>query len=459
MALMAGELIEDLQFDFAHEPEHVLLATEIVHDFEARLAASRFIGACISREEVDLSFAEPAEHVSPIESLYDALQLAAEGDQKARSMVTINIATDVIERTTKAGHVMKVELDVDEAGRIQQFGQSMESVHANSLRYASNNPQMLARTKAETLNAFRIAEYHQQGLLDEYNVVVFSRAADDMSEPDMRDAGFFVDTMSVAIQVTTAEDQIITTESAFVAGKKAPNLERHDAETVVAVGNRIGVDLSQRSATQLLETPLLIHKSVIPNGVIDLVVLYDQAAGNTFFGEDKPAHDYYDYRVECRQREARFQPLVERITDQLVAEAPTITSRLHASERLDQLSQDHMVQQAVVDNTIDPQVFGPAAGDIERARYYFEQQQYDQALLAVGAAKQNAVSSSCPNGKNTGSQESLNGDGRDSDDRNDEPDDCEFVSKQCPKCHKKNVHTVISKGKISGSCGCTAKLT
>lgn len=32
--------------------------------------------------------------------------------------------------------------------------------------------------------------------------------------------------------------------------------------------------------------------------------------------------------------------------------------------------------------------------------------------------------------------------------------DCEFISKECPKCHKKDVKTVAKDGKYYGSCGC-----
>jgi len=39
-------------------------------------------------------------------------------------MVKLNAKTDVVERTMKAGHVMKVDLMPDETGRIQQHGQS-----------------------------------------------------------------------------------------------------------------------------------------------------------------------------------------------------------------------------------------------------------------------------------------------------------------------------------------------
>lgn len=458
---MAASAVAE-QIDYTtqfYDPEEVYLATELASDVETRLQASRFIGSCLAREAVDLSYAEEAEHVQPIESLYDAILLAAEGDERARQMVAINVATDVVERTMKTAHITKTVLNIDEAGRIQQFGQSMESVQANSLRYASDTPQMLARTKAETTNAFRIAEYHRQGLLEDYAVVVFSRAADDMSEAAMREAGFFVDTMSTSIQVTTSDGETLITESAFVAGKRHPNSERHDAETIAGIGEHLGVDLTHKSATKLLETPVLVHKSVLPNGALDIVKLYDAIAGDTFFGEDKPIHDYFAYRDICKEREERFGPLVESITDKLVALAPVVVDRMDASEKLHKLAGYHMSKQAVYDTDINPLVFDEeAAGNIEKGRIAYQNGDYATAHFFANRAAITQRSSSCPSAlkaRENDLQQDQNGESSSSDET---PGDCEFVSKQCPKCGEKNVKTIISKGKIKGSCGCSATL-
>lgn len=38
--------------------------------------------------------------------------------------------------------------------------------------------------------------------------------------------------------------------------------------------------------------------------------------------------------------------------------------------------------------------------------------------------------------------------------KQNEPEDCEFISKECPNCHKKNVKTVCRNGRYEGACGC-----
>jgi len=372
---------------------------ETPRDELVRRRAAKFIGAVLTDHQVDFASIETAEDIQPIESLFDAIKLAAEGDATARKMIETNVRTDVIERTIKAGHIMKVDLMADEAGNIQQYGQTMESVQANSLLFAADSWQMRQRTEAEVINAFRIKDYYHSGQLEDYSFVVFSQAADNMSETEMTEAGFFIDTMSCAIQVTTAEGSKLSTESAFVAGTKKPGEIRHDTDTLVALAKRLGADFEGKSAAEILNTPLLIPNNLIPNGAVDLVKIYDECAGGTFFGEDKPQEDYLDYREKCKERELMLLPTVEDIVDELIAEVQDIKGRVHAAERLHKLSEKHMVQQAVGDPSINPKVFGPAAPNIIQARLALALGNYEEVAEQTNVAIKVAKSSSCPSGK------------------------------------------------------------
>lgn len=415
---MGAEVAEQLEsveyYPEVHMPTgQVEVVPDMVEDEMVRLRAARFIGACLLDGQVEVSSTpEPNLAVQPIESLFDAIHLAAEGDIMARKMVETNVRTDVVERTIKTGHIIKVDLGVDEAGIIQQYGQSMESVQANSLKLAADSWQMQERTRAEATNAFRIEQLHRQDILKDYSFVVFSRAADNMTNQEMSEVGFFTETMSCAIQVTTADGSSLTTESAFVAGVKSPGETRHDEETVVMVAESLGADYSGKSAAEIIATPLLVHNSLMPNGVVDLVEMYDKSAGETFFGESKPKNDYLEYKDQCLERERTLQPKVECIVDELVAKGQTIRNRLDAAKKLHEISEKHMVEQAVFDNSINPRVFGStAASHIEQARIYIELGDNKNALLYVSKAKSTAVSSSCPSALKSG----INADARPED--------------------------------------------
>ncbi len=459
MAEAAVEQLRQTHF-IEHDRYTVAPLVEAVPDMASdelvRRRAAKFIGACLLENEVAVASSESVQITRPIESLYDALQLASEGHQEAYRMIETNVRTDVVERTIKAGHVIKVDLMIDEAGKIQQHGQSMETVQANSLRFASNSWQMRERTEAETTNAFRIEQLHRHGELQDYSFVVFSMAADNMTEAEMQKVGFFTDTMSCAIQVTTANGSRLSTESAFVAGIKEPGGVRHDAGAIITLAARFGVDLAGKTAAEIINTPLKIHNSLLPNGVVDLVKLYDECVGDSFFGEAHPKQDYAEYVRKCQERERMLQPKVDAITRELIAKLPYIHNRIQAAQALDRISQKHMVEQAVFDHSINPKVFGPAAEHIVLARQYFETGNIEQGIAETNQAKATAQSNSCPAAlidgtEQKGSGAESNGSGSSDD------EDCEFVSKKCPKCGEKNVLTKVTKHSISGSCGCSVK--
>ncbi|HET8708996.1 MAG TPA: hypothetical protein VFL85_01810 [Candidatus Saccharimonadales bacterium] len=432
----------------------VINVAELESDRQVQTEARRFIGAVALGDAI---ISDEVRQAAPW-TLMDAIRGAAAGSDEGMKMTTANVRTDVIERTLKAGHIVEVPMEINADGEIMQYGQTAADIQANSLRFACDDARMRARTEAETRNMFRMNEALRQGLLDEYNFVVFSRAADDMSETDAQKAGFFTDTMSCAIQVTSCENGAMQVESAFVAGKKTWDGPRHDAVTIAKLGAELGTDLSYESATDLVDTPLLIHKSLMPNGVVDVVKLYDDCAGGAFFGQDKPRQNYLAYLQKCREREASFGPRIQAITKQLIDRADSIKTPQDACAWLNKLSQKEMLEHSITDDSIDARVFGiDAAYRIEHARFYYAQGDLQRVQQLTRQAKSLARSSSCPGGvsggtstgpENTGEGES---DGTSS---SNELKDCEFISKECPKCHKKNVKTVVKKGRYYGACGC-----
>lgn len=414
----------------------------------------RSVGSTALKNEIENSQQFTPERKHEYDNLMDAIHAASRGDTQARLVVESNVRTDVVERTIKAGHVMQVKLDVDESGRISQHGQTLENIHLNALRFAAHSPEMRARTEAETRNGVRIENLRRQGLLRNYYFVVFSRYPDNMSDDRASQAGFFDGTKTLAIQAITED---VTTagliqESGFVAGLKQPHGEQHDAATVQAVAADFGVSLAGKNATQIIDSPVLVHKLFMPNGVIDLVARCDQKA-STFFGENKPPQDYLDYVRICRERERQFEPSVQKIVNQLIAEGDTIQAPIDAVQRLHVLSQRAMVDLAFTDRTINPQVFGEvSARYIAEARSWLERGNIDRFLDARASAQFTARSSSCPNEFLAQKEQ---GDG---DSNHSESKDCEFISKKCPICHKKNVRTRSTKTEIIGiDCGCRVK--
>ncbi|CAN5718344.1 hypothetical protein BH23PAT2_BH23PAT2_04880 [soil metagenome] len=400
MGAMTAEIQLDISEAFVERSsEPVLVVPKLAGDVWSRKKAEKIIRSAGSVALGDHSESREQRASGEYATLADAIDAASLGEASARQSVKMNVKTDVVERTIKAGHVMRVGYSATESGKIQQYGQYMDDVYTNSLCYVSDMPSMRARAEAETRNGSRIEDYYRRGFLDDYCFVVISRCADYMSEKEMEKAGFFTDTMSCALQVTTVEDGELTTESAFVAGVSEPGDVRHDAQTIVRLGQSLGVDFEGKSSVEIIDTPLLVRKNQMKNGVIDLVQRYDEAAGGTFFGESKPHQDYQKYAQTCRNREMKLEPIVDDIVDTLLSETDSFSTPLDATRRLHVLSQHSMVDEAIRDPSIDSRVFGrQSAVYINEARQHYSQGYIDQVEQARGKAQLTAVSSSCPNG-------------------------------------------------------------
>lgn len=432
--------------------------SELIMETEIQRKAAEFIGSVLLTEAV-ITKVDTHERVY---ALSDAIGEASTGNREARTMVEQNVASDFVERTFKSGHITKVDLQVTADNTIIQHGQTDTEIQANSLRYGSNNLTMRERTKAESRNMFRRQEAYRQGYLEECVEVVFSLVDTELPEKELAKQGFFTDTMSCAIQATTLEDESLTLESAFVAGKKTRESQRHDVETIYKLGEFLGVDFRGMSATEILDTPILVPKHLMPNGVIDLVKLYDECADGTFFGEAKPRQDYLVFKKQCADREKEFKPRVKAITEKLLAEAETLQDPTAACKRLNKLSAEEMIEQSVVDASINPMVFGAeAAFRIEHARYLAANGQLQMMHTVMHQAKTLERSSSCPGGVGGGDRgEGVLTPGRlesaVDDNKSETLEDCEFISLKCPICKEENVKTVVKKGKYYGECGCVA---
>ena len=370
-------------------------------------------------------------------NLLEAIHSAAAGDENGINMMDQNIETDYIERSFKAGSITEVELQADSQEGFGQHGQSLDSVNANSWRFVGRIRQMRERLAAEARNKYRQDIAHEKGLLEDNYLVVFSCVPDDMTREELIEEDFFVDTMSCSMQATTAQEGKVMLESAFVAGARHPKAERHDLRAVRYVAKKLGTDFDDKSTTGILDSPLLVPKRLMPNGIVDLAALFDEAEG-TFFGEDKPQEDYVRHREFWRQRQADLKPMVEAIRRQLISERHTFKVPTDATKRLGKLSEKAGVRNAVDDELINPRVFGSvAATHIQQARTHRALGNYELADAALQKAERTAKSSSCP-GSIQDEKNKKNADGADEksgDLLNDETDSKDGKI-NCIKCRE-----------------------
>ncbi len=391
----AAEIAERLSFV---EPAEAIGAIEVASAPDDQLAQQR--AKLLMRAYGSLSVAGKLPEVDyqtgRPRNLLEATHLAADGNADAIKMIDQNIESDYFERSFKAGVVTEVELRPDTNTGLGQHGQSLDSVNGNSWRYVGRIPQMRERLAAEARNKFRQDTAYEQGLLEDNYFVVFSCAPDDMTSEELIEEDFFVDTMSCSIQATTVQQNVVKLESAFVAGVKRPEEIRHDIKAIMRVAQKLGIDFDGKSTTEILDSPLLIPKALMPNGIVDLVALFDEVEG-TFFGEDKPQEDYVKHRDFWRQRQAELKSMVASIRRQLIHERLSFQTPSDATKRLGKLSEKAGVHNALNDESINPNVFGSVAADyIQQARAHRALGNYELASASLVRAEKTAKSSSCP---------------------------------------------------------------
>ena len=401
--LLVQERQPDLRY---HDPQIDVSHRQSAIEVEAQVrteALYRRVGSVV--------FATETTQAPPV-NLHEASKRATQGDPEGYRLVKANAKTDYIERMIKAGHVMKVRQEINGAGQIVQYGQTAEQIQENTLRYANNNLAIKERTRSEIKNAFQIEGLAQSGLLEDHYVVVVSLCP-DLEDKTLDDLHFFSFTKSLVIQATTQDQDGIVTESAFIAGVEQEGALRRDHIIAEQFGATFGKNWQGMDAAEIISQTVLIPKGDMSNGVIDLVKIWDDLAGGTFFGQAKPRQDYVRYLETCWVREKAFEPVVQRIVDEFISLASSINNPSEATKMLDEISGKHAIDSAVTDRSIDPRVFGAkAALDLAEARFHYDQGNIQQFNLAMKTAHRHNKSGSCPSGTSrTGDNSPYNEDG------------------------------------------------
>lgn len=447
MALTQTEALGIYELEVPFQP-HVIPVAERAEDLWSRTRAERIFQRAGA---VALDSVVEVEAVPETITLMDAIQQAANGDEEARRMVAMNVRTEAIEISYKAGFVMQTELAVDEQGQTLQFGQTAEDMNINSLLFASDHPIIQPRSEAETRNSMRIEDVRRQGLLDKYSFVVFSPCA-EASDEELSTLGFFAETKSMAIQVTRQkEDGTLSLESAFVAGVVDRDAPRHDRQALTILGHELGVEYGNATDAGIIDNPVLIHNSLLQNGVIDIVQRLDDITTHvtgteTFYGQAKPKQDYLKHKQVCQTRTEELESRVQAAVNNLIEEAATIKNPVEATWRLHKLTEAQMVHEAFNDKTIDARVFGAAAAfHIEQARMYHQEGDTQSVQTALKQATNAARSSSCPSAMKK-NNESPDGSPDQDEIENTEEGVCKEVKDgetvKCPSC-KKMVRAIV----------------
>jgi hypothetical protein len=416
-------------------------APQLPYEAEVDFRTQRLLGKAAMRDTIEAEFGKNTV------TLAEALGRAAKGDKEAYNLVYANVVTDYLERAYKSGHVIRVELGKDVNGKLLQHGQTMDEVFVNSIRHLKNRT-LIERARIEARNGQRIQYYYEKGLLKDNYLVMHSRVPDTITPAEAKKLGFFTETMSCAIQTVTEENGKVVVYSAFVGGADEQG-KRFDGEAIKHSAATRGIDYSGLTADEILARPELVAKRDAPLGVLHFVKRYDEPTGR-FFGRIHNGQKIYQaHLLECQRREKNAQKLIIQVVEQLILEAPRLNNPTAATRRLDVLN-DQLLKMAIVsDESIDSNVLGSQVMDhVDKARAHYKSGNYSAMEYELRIAQAEGRSTSCPTGEIEDAENSER------NKNNSTTEDCDFISKECPKCKAKNVYTKCRNGKYYGACGC-----
>ncbi len=393
----------------------VVAAPDLDHEFLVRKRHEQWLGALSLEQTVEVEQApEPSEKIT----LVDLIEKAKGGDPEALSAVQANAHTTVIETLLKTGNIMRIAAQVDAHGNLQQHNHTYDAIHRNSwlaVRDHSEHARLCAETEA--LNWQRTEAAIETGALEDNWFVIFSTPSDTQSIATLKKRGYFVHTMSSVFQATTVENGAVKTESAFVAGMdevaENPDISNEENNARIAAGARDRYDLTAirriymdfgvagaelMSTEDLLATPLLIPKALMPHGVASIVELYDAyVGGDVFFGVNQPKQAYETYADVCEQRAEKYRDITDKVVHDLL-KTSTLTPA-QAISKMYKLVQRHTLERAYRDDSIDAGVFGAKAEKIiYQARAAYDNGDQLQFMLLAAVGHEVAVTTACGGG-------------------------------------------------------------
>lgn len=369
-------------------------------------------------------------------TILEAIRAAREGSCQAEAMIDINVATAVTEACFKYDHITKVAMQLNDAGELIQFGQTMQEMHFNSIAYRQNRHVKLRDvTSIEALNGHCIEDAAKTGLLRDYYFIADSLVPQGVPEDDLKDEGYFLNTLTFVSQATTAEDSVVATESVFSKGTAADEsagfaqrmAARFDLEAVSRVRQRLG--LSPITSTEEALQGIFVHKSALPNGVIDYKRMIDEEA-HMAAGVPLKTDDYYEQLApRSKQREQSLESAKQMVKEALIAQAHTLKTPMEAVQRIWDLTREFTVIAAVDNHYIDARIFGEqAAQQIKESRYYTSVGDPIAAQLALREAVRVAIVTGCGGGsagrraKKGGSSKNVKSDTSSDETNEDEQD-------------------------------------
>lgn len=374
----------------------------------------------------------------------------------ATARLTADLRANTFEILCESGHIREAD-SFYRADGFYQNGYGLRAMCAHGTMHTKHSNEHRRRA-GETLNELRIEDGFKDGRFQTHYFVEESRAPDeeDMPIQTTKDSGYNTKTWKAMLRLTEVDawgNRVTFSAPVFGVNKTG---ERHDLQGVRNIHSLLDLEMADMSAAGTLENAYWVKKERLPQRIISLVRAYDAGLGvQAFFGVEGKAGNYDTIVEESLRREQQAEQKLSSKVEQLAhslrgadCEEALRIMAIHAKDFAAELCRE--------DLTYDPAQFGGAAAwHIEMARHYTMLGDEITSRQQLELAKQTAIVYMC--GMILEMEKQVDGTIADKRETNSDTDECEFISKECPVCHAKNVKTRVTKTHITGNCGCSVK--
>ncbi len=403
---------------FEIEDHVVTLVKELEFATDSSVKFHDWMGGLALNNEVELS--DEAILNPGNTTLFRELKLF-DKNEESKKMVRSNIAATTFEVCYKNG-IRTVEVERGDDGKLYQFGQTMESVYANSFNLRNKrNPILESLTRAEALNGRYIEDAINSGELKDKFFVVASIVPEGVKEKELghEGDGYFLDELTFCIQTTSINSEgKILIQSAFGAGTNAPE----DASFEQKIEMRVDIKAlglvyesfghkAPKTAEEFLSSALLVPLELMPNGILDFIRLVDLAK-DVLSGESRPRpiEEYEQLVIESERKEKSLKNLNDLVENDLLVAMRS--GHIMNDDQMVKLLWDrvkvHAVNEAIMNTNIDSGVFGQkASGPIDEARRLIELGRNDLAIDYIKLAQKYAQSTGCKGVNNSNEEDFL----------------------------------------------------
>ena len=444
------------------------VAEENLHGERAASEAFyRFIGRPCVREALECTVG-PTVEAGPKLTLADSAVEARQGNQDAEARVDVAIGSAAAEALFKTKHITHYTKTLTDSGEVVQYGLSGEQIHQDAIVHRSARPAPLKKiTLAEVRNGFREQHLAADGTLDDAWMVAASFVPRGVPEEwlDHRGDGYFTDSMTYSLQGSTKKGSKIMVDSIFDAGTAAPEdasfaerqEQRFDLQAYQLVCEWLGVPVPQ-TELEALESPLIIPKSMMPNGMLDfwrwMDMAADQIQGKVVV---RTVEEYLQREQLSREREASIAGLRQTVKDKLLA-VDGFDTEGDANAMLWELLREHGYRAAAYNDNIEPGAFGQkGARKLLVAKKLIELGDDDGAGRWIEAGLEDATSTGCGGGA-CGIREAVTASELSFAESHLDLQEGDSVSvdliRPCPDCNEVGGVTYVYKGTAKLNIGC-----